>query len=39
MAMAGRREEVQVGLTSASAGSQESSQEFEDCGPDVPDMA
>lgn len=35
VAVAGRGEEVQVGSTSVSAGSQGSSRKFEDCGPDV----
>lgn len=39
VALAGRSEEVQVGSTSVSAGSQGSSKEFEDCGPDVPGLA
>lgn len=36
VALVGRGEGLQVGLTSVSAGSQGSSKEFEDCGPDVP---
>lgn len=36
VALAGRGEEMQVGSTSVSAGSQGSSKKFGDSGPDVP---
>lgn len=39
VALAGRGEEMQVGSTSVSAGSQGGSKKCEDCGPEVPGVA